>query len=48
VSSASDESTRGALLQRAARHRQLAMVMGRIAALLLILTAMLMAVGHYV
>jgi hypothetical protein len=43
-----DANARAALLQQAAARRQRATVFGRIVAVLLILTAMLMAVGHYV
>lgn len=43
-----DANARAALLQQAAVRRQRAGRFGRIVALLLILTAMLMAVGHYV
>jgi len=48
MNSTSDEKARGALLQQAAKHRHTAMIIGRIVALLLIMVAMLMAVGHYV
>jgi len=48
VAGTPDEKARAALLQQAAKHRQTAAIIGRIVALLLVLTAMLMAVGHYV
>ena len=43
-----DANTRAALLQQAAAGRQRAGLFGRIVAIMLILIAMLMAVGHYV
>jgi hypothetical protein len=48
MNATSDEKARAALLQQATKHRHTAMIIGRIVALLLIMTAMLMAVGHYV